>query len=41
MPERRANILGRYREIVIGLRVGDIEGNAAAHVWTQSFGAGC
>ena len=40
-PERRANILGRYREIGIGLRVGDLEGNAAAHVWTQSFGAGC
>lgn len=37
----RANILGPYREIGIGLRVGDLEGNAAAHVWTQNFGTGC
>jgi uncharacterized protein YkwD len=37
----RANILGPYREIGIGLRVGDLEGNAAAHVWTQNFGSGC
>jgi uncharacterized protein YkwD len=37
----RANILGPYREIGIGLRVGSLEGNAAAYVWTQDFGAGC
>jgi uncharacterized protein YkwD len=37
----RANILGRYQRIGIGLRVGDLEGNAAAHVWTQNFGTGC
>jgi uncharacterized protein YkwD len=37
----RANILGPYREIGIGLRVGDLEGSAAAHVWTQNFGTGC
>ena len=40
-PGHRANILGSYREIGIGLRVGDLDGNAAAHVWTQNFGTGC
>ncbi len=35
----RANILGRYAEIGIGLRVGNLEGNRAAHVWTQAFGS--
>jgi uncharacterized protein YkwD len=37
----RANILGPYEEIGIGLRVGSLEGNRGAHVWTQDFGAGC
>jgi len=40
-PGHRANILGPYEEIGIGLRVGSLEGNRGAHVWTQDFGAGC
>jgi uncharacterized protein YkwD len=39
--EHRENILGRYRQIGIGLRVGGLEGNPGAHVWTQDFGARC
>jgi uncharacterized protein YkwD len=35
----RANILGDYEEIGIGLRVGTLEGNGGAHVWTQEFGS--
>src|SRR5690242_6029521 len=35
----RRNILGPYREIGIGLRVGTLEGTSAAHVWTQEFGS--
>jgi uncharacterized protein YkwD len=37
----RENILGRYRQTGIGLRVGGLEGNPGAHVWTQDFGARC
>lgn len=37
----RANILGPYSRTGLGLRVGSLEGNASAHVWTQTFGAGC
>jgi uncharacterized protein YkwD len=37
----RENILGPYEEIGIGLRVGRLEGNAGAHVWTQDFGSPC
>jgi uncharacterized protein YkwD len=40
-PGHRENILGPYEQIGIGLRVGRLEGNARAHVWTQDFGAGC
>jgi uncharacterized protein YkwD len=38
----RANILGDFREIGIGRRVGSIEGADGAVVWTQDFGShGC
>ena len=37
----RENILGRYEEIGIGLRVGGLDGVRGAHVWTQDFGAPC
>jgi uncharacterized protein YkwD len=38
----RANILGKFREIGIGRRVGTIEGASGAMVWTQDFGShGC
>jgi uncharacterized protein YkwD len=35
----RQNILGQYTDIGIGLRVGELEGNGGAHVWTQEFGS--
>ncbi|HVW48450.1 MAG TPA: CAP domain-containing protein [Solirubrobacterales bacterium] len=38
-PEHHQNILGPYREIGIGLRVGELEGNEGAAVWTQDFGS--
>ena len=40
-PGHRENILGPYLQIGIGLRVGGLEGNEDAHVWTQEFGARC
>jgi uncharacterized protein YkwD len=40
-PGHRENILGPYEQIGIGLRVGTLEGNPGAHVWTQDFGAPC
>jgi uncharacterized protein YkwD len=40
-PEHRANILGSYTEIGIGLEVGSLEGHRGAHVWTQHFGSHC
>jgi uncharacterized protein YkwD len=38
-PEHHENILGPYREIGIGLRVGGVEGHEEAAVWTQDFGS--
>lgn len=38
-PEHHENILGPYREIGIGVRVGEIEGYEEAAVWTQDFGS--
>jgi uncharacterized protein YkwD len=38
-PGHRANILGDFEEIGIGLRIGGLEGNTGAHVWTQEFGS--
>lgn len=38
-PGHRANILGGFEEIGIGLRIGTLEGNRGAHVWTQAFGS--
>jgi uncharacterized protein YkwD len=40
-PEHRANILGRYEQIGIGLAVGRLDGYAGAYVWTQHFGSHC
>jgi len=37
----RENILGHYSRIGIVVRVGSLEGNAGARVWTQDFGASC
>jgi uncharacterized protein YkwD len=35
----RANILGDYEDIGIGLQVGSLGGDGGAHVWTQEFGS--
>ena len=36
----RANILsGDFDDLGIGLKIGDLEGNEGAHVWTQQFGS--
>ncbi|HWB70556.1 MAG TPA: CAP domain-containing protein [Solirubrobacterales bacterium] len=40
-PEHRENILGDYRQLGVGLRVGNVDGYRDAHVWTQHFGAHC
>jgi uncharacterized protein YkwD len=38
-PGHRRNILGSYRDIGIGMRVGILDNAAGAHVWTQEFGS--
>jgi uncharacterized protein YkwD len=40
-PEHLANIMGRYSQIGIALRVGSLSGSQGAHVWTQDFGSHC
>lgn len=40
-PPHRANILGPYSEVGVGLQSGDLNGHDAAHVWTQHFGTHC
>jgi uncharacterized protein YkwD len=40
-PEHRENILGDYRVIGVGLRIGTLAGNPDAQVWTQHFGSHC
>jgi uncharacterized protein YkwD len=37
----RENILGPYRDIGIGLRIGTLGKVHGAHVWTQEFGSPC
>jgi uncharacterized protein YkwD len=37
----RHNILGDYRDLGLGLRVGALGDWRAAHVWTQHFGLHC
>jgi uncharacterized protein YkwD len=37
----RRNILGDYRDLGLGLRVGDLRGWRDAHFWTQHFGIHC
>jgi uncharacterized protein YkwD len=39
-PGHRDNILGRFRQIGVGVRVGNLDGHDA-HVWTQHFGSHC
>jgi uncharacterized protein YkwD len=40
-PEHRANILGSYSQIGVGLQVGNFEGHSDVSVWTQHFGSHC
>ena len=40
-PEHRANILGHFSQIGIGLRIGALDGHADTRVWTQHFGTHC
>jgi len=41
-PGHRANILGSgYRDLGVGLKIGTLDGNRGAHVWTQHFAAHC
>jgi uncharacterized protein YkwD len=35
----RRNILAPYRDLGIGLQVGDLDRISGAHVWTQEFGS--
>jgi uncharacterized protein YkwD len=37
--EHHENILGPYKEVGIGMRVGKLEGYEGAAVWTESFGS--
>lgn len=38
-PDHHENILGPYKEIGIGVQVGELEGSEGAAVWTQDFGS--
>lgn len=40
-PEHLANILGDFNRLGIGMRIGNLEGWAQAHVWTEHFGSHC
>ena len=40
-PDHRANILGHYSQIGIGLTVGRLDGHADVDVWAQHFGSHC
>jgi uncharacterized protein YkwD len=40
-PDHRHNILGRFNQIGVSLRVGTLAGQAHTHVWTQHFGSHC
>ncbi len=37
----RHNILGPYRDLGVGLRIGTLDGRQRVHIWTQHFGAHC
>jgi uncharacterized protein YkwD len=40
-PQHRANILGSYSQIGVGLQVGNFAGHSDVSVWTQHFGSHC
>jgi uncharacterized protein YkwD len=40
-PGHRANILGDYQELGLGLRTGTLEGHAGTRIWVAHFGTHC
>lgn len=40
-PEHRANILGHFSQVGVGLRVGNLNGRTRSHVWIGHFGTHC
>lgn len=40
-PGHRRNVLGRFEDLGVGLRVGALNGRQDAHVWVQHFGSRC
>ena len=40
-PEHRANILGHFSQVGVGLRVGNLNGRPKSHVWIGHFGTHC
>ncbi len=40
-PDHRANILGDFTQLGIGLRVGTLAGQPGTRVWAQHFGSHC
>jgi uncharacterized protein YkwD len=40
-PEHRANILGHFSQVGVGLRVGSLNGRPKSHVWIGHFGTHC
>ena len=38
-PGHREDILGPYTDLGVGLRSGNLNGHASAHVWVQEFGS--
>ncbi len=40
-PGHRHDILGDFSQIGISMQIGDLDGQSAAHVWTQDFGSHC
>lgn len=40
-PEHRANILGHFSQVGVGLRVGSLNGRPGSHVWIGHFGTHC
>lgn len=40
-PPHRANILGFYDRVGVGLEIGRLNGRRSTHVWTQHFGSHC
>jgi uncharacterized protein YkwD len=40
-PEHRSNLLGKYDEVGVSVKVGTLEGIEGTRVWTEHFGSRC